>query len=197
MDKRDFVKRLYAGIFFLVGIALILVVILAIGMEKGFTQPKFPIRVWFRKVGGLSVGAPVRLSGVNVGTVGKIDFLDEKASGRSVEVTLNAFKRYRTQLERSSHFAIKTEGILGEKIVEISESDSGQSIDLTKPVIGEDPLDVQDLAESFGDTAQSLTETSKVIRAIIAELEDISRTSKRILNRIEERIIEGNIFSIF
>src|SRR3990167_5056287 len=108
MEKRDFIKRLYAGMFFIIGIILISIVILAIGIEKGMTQPKFQVKAVFHEVGGLSVGAPIRLSGVNIGTVGRIDFLDEKVEGRGVLVTLNIFRRYKKQLERAYRFAIKT-----------------------------------------------------------------------------------------
>ena len=197
MDKRDFVKRLYAGIFFMIGIILIFVVILAIGIEKGMTQPKFQVKVLFQEVGGLSVGAPIRLSGVNIGTVGKIDFLDTKINNRGVEVTMNIFRRYRKQLEKASKVAIKTEGLLGGKLIDISANQDDHHIDLSQSIIGEDPLDVQDLAESFGDTAVSLTETSKAISSMIKEMQYISKTSKRLLDRIEQRIIEGNLFKVF
>src|SRR3990167_1924581 len=123
MEKRDFIKRLYAGMFFVIGIILISIVILAIGIEKGMTQPKFQVKAVFYEVGGLSVGAPIRLSGVNIGTVGRIDFLDEKIEGRGVQVTMNIFRRYRKQLEHGTIVAIKTEGILGGKIIEISAGD--------------------------------------------------------------------------
>ncbi len=197
MDKRDFVKRLYAGIFFMIGIALIFVVIMAIGVEKGFTQPKFKIKVLFHEVAGLSVGAPIRLSGVNIGTVGKIDFVDVKIDGRGVEVECNIFSRYRRQLEKASRLAIKTEGLLGAQLIEISSDEHAQRLDLNKPIIGADPLDVQGLAESFGDTAISLTETSKGVGAILKEMQYISKTSKRLLDRIERRVIEGNLFKVF
>jgi len=197
MEKRDFVKRLYAGVFFVIGIILIFIVVMAIGIEKGMTQPKFRVQTLFNEVGGLSVGAPIRLSGVNIGTVGHIDFLDEKIDGRGVQVTMNIFRRYRKQLEKASRVAIKTEGILGDKIIEISTKDDSSPFDLTHPIIGEDPLNIQDLAESFGDTAVSLTETSEAISSMIKELQNITRTSKRLLDRIEQRIIEGNLFKVF
>ncbi len=197
MEKRDFVKRLYAGIFFVIGILLISVVIMAIGIEKGMTQPKFQAKVLFREVGGLTLGAPIRLSGVNIGSVAAIDFVPEKIEGRGVQVTMNLFRRYRKQLEKATEVAIKTEGILGGKIVAISAEPNVPLMDLSRPVIGADPLDVQDLAESFGDTAVSLTETSKGINSIIEEMQRISRTSKRLLDRIEQRIIEGNLFKVF
>ena len=199
MEKRDFIKRLYAGTFFVIGIVLILVVILAIGIEKGITQPKFQVKVLFRDVGGLGVGAPIRLSGVNIGTVAKIDFLEEKMDGRGVEVTLNIFRRYRRQFERASNVAIQTEGLLGGKIIAISttDTDAGPQFDLNKPILGEDPLDVQGLAEAFGDTAVSLTETSRSLNSILEEMRHISRTSKRLLDRIEQRVIDGTLFKVF
>lgn len=197
MDKREFVKRLYAGIFFVIGILLILLVILAVGMEKGITQPKFQATVLFREVGGLAVGAPIRLSGVNIGTVGKIDFLDEKVEGRGVVVTMNLFRRYKKQFEKGSNFAIKTEGLLGQKIIEISTEDNGRNIDFARPIIGEDPLDVQDLAESFDATAKSLNETSHDINTMLKELEYASQKFKRLLDRIEQRLIDGDLFKVF
>lgn len=197
MEKRDFVKRLYAGMFFVIGILLVFVVVMAIGVEKGMTQPKFQVKVFFREVGGLTVGAPIRFSGVNIGTVGKIDFMDKEINGRGVEVTMNIFRRYRKQLEKAAKIAIKTEGILGGKFIAISAEAGTAPLDLAQPIIGEDPLDVQDLAESFGDTAVSLTETTKGLNSIIKEMQHISRTSKRLLDRIEQRIIDGNLFKVF
>jgi len=197
MDKKDFVKRLYAGIFFLIGLGLIVVVVLAIGMEKGLTQPKFQTAVLYRDVGGLSVGAPVRLSGVTIGTVANIDFLNEEFKGRGVKVTLNIFRRYRRQFERAAQFAIKTEGILGQKLVDISVTEQGKMLDLNEPIIGDDPLDVQDLAETFGDTAVSLSETSRAIDDMIEELRNITTATKRLMNRIEEKLIDGSLFKIF
>ena len=85
MEQKEFSRNLYAGLFFVIGVILICVVVLSIGMEKGITQPKFKIQVLFREVGGLMVGAPIRFSGVNVGSVGKIDFLKDEVVGRNVD----------------------------------------------------------------------------------------------------------------
>lgn len=197
MNKEDTFKRILAGIFFIIGISAFLVIVFLIGLEKGMTQPKFQIIVLYRDVGGLSVGAPVRLSGVDVGTVGNIDFLPERLNGRGVRVVLNIFRKYRKPLEVPAVYAIKTEGILGQKIVEITYLAQVGSIDLTRPVIGQDPLDVQNLAESFRDTAISLTNLTGESTNIIKELKYLSYTSKRVLDRIEERVIDGQLFSLY
>jgi phospholipid/cholesterol/gamma-HCH transport system substrate-binding protein len=199
MEQKEFSKHLYAGLFFIIGIILICVVVLSIGMEKGITQPKFKIQVFFREVGGLMIGAPIRLSGVNVGTVGKIDFLKDEIMGRSVAVTLNLFTRYKDQIEHGYSFSIKTEGILGQKFIEISKDSTEQkrSFNLSGPIIGEDPLDVQDLAETFGNTAIALQETSKAADSAMLEIRDRLNTLKRILNRVEQRLIDGTLFKVF
>jgi len=197
IEKRDFVKKLYASIFFIIGLFLILAVIYAIGVDKGFMQPKFEMKILFKDVGGISVGAPIRLSGVNVGTVSRIDFLDKKIEGRGVALTLKVFSRFRKQLERSEKVSIKTEGLLGGKLIEISTNQTGEAIDLTLPILGEDPLDVQNIVATFQRSAVSLSQTSEAIDGMVEEMRSTSKTFKRMLDRIEQRIIDGDLFKIF
>jgi phospholipid/cholesterol/gamma-HCH transport system substrate-binding protein len=197
MERKDTLKKFLAGLFFLVGVALLLVIVFLIGIERGMTQPKFQVTVLFRDVGGLGVGAPVRLSGVDVGTVARIDFLSEKVDDRGVRVVLNIFRKYKKQLDTPALYAIKTEGILGQKIVEISPTFAAGGFDLSKPIIGQDPLDVQNLAEAFQDTADSFIGLTGQTTSIIKELQYLTRTSKRVLDRIEERVIEGKLLKLF
>jgi len=199
MEQKEFTKNLYAGLFFIIGIVLICVVVLSIGMEKGITQPKFKIQVLFREVGGLMIGAPIRFSGVQVGTVGKIDFLKEEVMGRNVAVTFNLFLRYKDQIEQGYSFRIKTEGILGQKFVEISKdrTDQRRRLDFHASLIGEDPLDVQDLAETFGKAAISLQETARATDSAMLEIRDRFKALKRVLNRVEQRLIDGTLFKVF
>ena len=197
MRKEDLIKKFSAGMFFFACIVMIVGVVFVLGLEKGFTEPKFRMTVVFNKVGGLAIGAPVRLSGVTVGTVSDIDFLDEEIAGRSVTVGLNLYKKYHKQLRKSIRFAVITEGVLGEKIIEITSRPDFYRDNLEAPVVGEDPLDVQNLAETFGEAAVALLKTSKTIDLIIDDMREISGDIKRLLMRIEQRIIDGNLFKVF
>jgi len=197
MEKKYLFKKLFAGAFFVSCIVLIVSVIFIIGVERGLTEPKFKMKTLFRKVGGLTIGAPVRLSGVTVGTVSGIDFLEREVRGRGVKVELSVFTKYKSQVYKTTRIAIITEGVLGEKMVEISTDPDIKVPSLEKSFIGEDPLDVQDLAETFGEAAVALLQTSKTIETMTSELKMISSNVRRVLNRLEQRIIEGTLFKVF
>ncbi len=190
-------KRLWAGIFFIVGLILIVVAVFVVGLDKGWSQPKTEVIVLFNRVGGLVEGAPIRISGVNVGIVGSVDFLNEPIKGRSLKVVLVIYKKYERQLFKCARVSIKTEGVLGQKLIEMSEDSKLKPLDMTSPVLGEDPLDVEDMAGVITRTALSLQETSKDVDVVVEEWKYISKKSRRILNRFEEKLIEGDLFKIF
>ncbi|MBF0523008.1 MAG: MCE family protein [Candidatus Omnitrophica bacterium] len=223
MDKKESFKSFLTGLFFIIGITLFIAIIFMIGENQGIIQAKFKLPVLFEDVRGLTEGAPVRLSGVVVGTVDRIDFLDKENQGRRVQVTLNLFEKYRRQLNKSARFSIVTDGILGEKLVIIKVLEDNDAFDFNHPALGDNPLDVQDLAEVFAKAAESFTKTSdelskidvaklatsmeqssealiltsQSINKILPEFEYITGKTKRLINRVEQKVIEGNLFKVF
>ncbi len=197
MEDYGAIKRFFAGLFFIIGIGLIGGFIFLIGFDRGLTQPKFQKIVLFNEVGGLIEGAPIRISGVNVGVVGNIDFLNEPIEGRRLKVTLDIFKKYEFQFRQCSRVSIRTEGVLGQKFIEISEDHTHKMFDVTKPIVGEDPLDVEDMAAVITRTAISIQKTSEDVNNVLTEWKYISRKTKRLLNRVEYKLVEGDLFKIF
>jgi len=197
MLKDDVIKQFWAGMFFLVGVVLVSGVIFFIGFNKGFAQPRITMVILFDKVGGLAEGAPVRLSGVTVGLVDSISFLPEEIMGRGIEVKLGVYKKFEEQVRRSTRVSVQTEGVLGSKYIEIGRRPDQKALDIDRPVLGDPMLDVYDIAEVLRDTAQGFNQTTQDISAIMAELKYMSRKSKRILDRFEQRLIDGTLIKIF
>ena len=190
-------KKLAAGLFFIVGLALIEISVFFIGIDRGLTEPKFQVTVLFNQVGGLVVGSPIRISGVDVGIVGAVDFLNEPIDGRSLKVRMDIFKKYEFEFRKCSKVSIRTEGVLGQKLIEISEDHSIKAFDPTVPIIGEDPLDVEDMAAVITSTAVSLQATSQGLQDVLHEWKYISIKTKRLLNRVDEKLLEGSLFKVF
>jgi phospholipid/cholesterol/gamma-HCH transport system substrate-binding protein len=197
MAKHDGLRQFVAGVFLFLGIALTAGVIFFIGYQRGFTEPKSQMVVLFDKVGGLNEGAPVRLSGVTVGTVTSIGFLGAEVQGRGVTVSLDIYKKFENAVRRCTKVSVLTEGVLGAKYIEMGRVPGQMTMDIARPILGEPMLDVYDLAEVLQSTAVSFNDTTRGINAMMGELSAISRKTKRLLDRIEQRVIDGNLFKVF
>ena len=142
-------------------------------------------------------GAPVRLSGVTVGLVESIGFLPQESAGRGIDVKLSVYKKFEAQVRRSTRVSVQTEGVLGAKYVEIGRREGQKLLDIDGIVLGDPMLDVYDIAEVLRDTAKGFNQTTEDISEIMAELKHMSRKSKRILDRVEQRIIDGTLIKVF
>ncbi|MFH1202470.1 MAG: MlaD family protein [Candidatus Omnitrophota bacterium] len=194
-------KEVIAGMFISSGIIFVIVIIFVLGAKTGFGEAKYYQEVIFSDVGGLRIGAPVRLAGVDVGTVVDIAFLKDPAVGnKQVKVSLGILKKFRQDVERCTAYTIKTEGLLGDKLVDIElPQTQGATVVVRQGnyIIGHDPLDIKNLADDFSDTTRYFTDLTKRMIAVTDDLQGFTRSSKRLLERVEDRLIEGNLFNIF
>lgn len=106
------------GIFIFLGTILLVVSIFLLGnKEKLFTQT-IEIKTYFNQIEGLKPGAPVRLSGYDIGSVKSIaltgDSLGRVEVVMIIDVSLKKFIRI------DSKASIETEGLVGKKIVTIT-----------------------------------------------------------------------------
>jgi len=196
-NKGEHFKKIAAGLFFIAALGLIAVSIFIIGIDRGLTEPKFQVIVLFNQVGGLVQGAPIRVSGVDVGVVGSVDFLTQPIQGRSIKVRMDIFKKYEFEFLKCSKVSIRTEGVLGQKLIEISEDHALKVFDPTAVIIGEDPLDVEDMAAVITSTAVSLQSTSQSVQDVLHEWKYISIKTKKLLNRVDEKLLEGSLLKFF
>ena len=198
--KYEFSKEILAGLFFLIGIVVIVVLILSLGSKTGIAAPKYYLDVAFSDIGGLRVGAPVGVAGVGVGTVVDIGFIDSPALGdKRVKATLGILKKYKKQVDSSTIFSIKTEGLLGDKLIDIelpSYGDDYESPVKDGYVIGQDALDIKNLADDFSETTKYFIYLTKKMSTLVDNLQVTLRTSKRIMDRIEEKIIDGGLINV-
>ena len=81
-----------------------------------FGPPRYEVIAKFDNIGDLKVGAPVSMSGVEIGRVSKIDF-DSNEYKAVVQLRLNA--RY-SKIPIDSDASIYTQGLLGGKFIGIT-----------------------------------------------------------------------------
>jgi len=92
----------------------------------GFFSHRITLVSFFDNAAGLRVGAPVRLSGVDIGNVAVIRVVPDKDKQITpVEVVMKVSTKYGFNLRRDSVTSLDTAGVLGETYLDI---DSAQAI---------------------------------------------------------------------
>ncbi|MBI5730463.1 MAG: MCE family protein [Ignavibacteriales bacterium] len=106
------------GIFIFFGTVLLVLSIFLLGSkEKLFTRTS-EVKAYFSQIEGLKSGAPVRLSGYDIGSVSSISFASDSTAKVEVKMKIdNALKHF---IHLDSEAAIETEGLVGKKIVTIT-----------------------------------------------------------------------------
>jgi phospholipid/cholesterol/gamma-HCH transport system substrate-binding protein len=106
------------GIFIFFGTVLLVLSIFLLGSkEKLFTRTS-EVKAYFSQIEGLKSGAPVRLSGYDIGSVSSISFAADSTAKVEVKMKIdNALKHF---IHLDSEAAIETEGLVGKKIVTIT-----------------------------------------------------------------------------
>src|SRR5262245_11092896 len=120
--------ELRVGAVVLVSLVVLAFTILYIGGGGGSPfAPKYHVKALMADVNGLKEGAPVRLGGVEVGSVTRVEFAPA-GGGSLVEVTMRVDRRVASRITTESEATLGSLGLLGEKAVDIGASARGRSL---------------------------------------------------------------------
>ncbi len=112
-------REIKVGLFVLVGLICIGVVIFLIGEDKQMFSDRVHFKTQFSDVEGLKRGSPVRMGGINVGTVESLGYgTDPKDPEIYVEISIVAREARRVRVDTIASIAGK--GLLGDKMLELS-----------------------------------------------------------------------------
>jgi phospholipid/cholesterol/gamma-HCH transport system substrate-binding protein len=110
--------NLKVGLFVLISLAVFMAFVFVLGGEGFFLRKRYEVQTSFTNVAGLAEGAPVRLSGLNIGSVKEIRFPEDPKKDFIVvvmEVSADGVKR----IGPDAVATIRTQGLLGDKYIEI------------------------------------------------------------------------------
>ena len=157
-------SQLRVGITVLIATLTLAVLLFLMSGSSGLFTRRITLKSYFDNAQGLRVGAPVRLSGVDVGNVGKILIVPDKDKQLTpVEVVMKVSTRYSYAIHRDSVTSLETAGVLGETYLDI------------------DSLQALGPAARDGDTlpTQVHPDFNQVVRASQGTLENMDALLKR------------------
>jgi phospholipid/cholesterol/gamma-HCH transport system substrate-binding protein len=144
--------------------ATLAVLVFLMSGTSGLFTKRITVQSYFDNASGLREGAPVRLSGVDIGNVVHIFIVPDKDKRETpVEVVMKISTKYNFNLRRDSVTSLDTAGVLGETYLDI---DSSQAVG---PVVHD------------GDTlaTQVHPDFNQVVRASQSTLQNMDALLKR------------------
>jgi len=137
MKTKQNAYKIKLGIFVTIGLLILFVIIFFIGSNQNLFSSKFRINTNFGNVSGLQVGGQVRFSGIAVGTIENIQIVNDS----TVNVGLIIDNDVKKFIKKDSKASIASEGVIGDKILVISQGSSesaevkdGNSIKSVEPI---------------------------------------------------------------
>jgi ABC-type transporter Mla subunit MlaD len=121
---------------------------------SGAFVPTYRLSVYAPEVGGLSVGSPVLLDGVPVGTVDRVTLAEKSANARRrIELILRIQKRYRGEIRTDSIASATTQGLFGNSVISIQRGFNGAAINAGEeiPLVETPSLNFANLLTKIAD----------------------------------------------
>jgi phospholipid/cholesterol/gamma-HCH transport system substrate-binding protein len=113
-------SELKIGVITVLALGLFALLIFTLTGNKGFFWQRYPLKTRFPDVAGLAPGSPVRMAGVQVGSVKGIEF-----AGDQVDVIFEVNKENRVRITDRSTAVLGSVSLLGTSAVDITPSTQG------------------------------------------------------------------------
>ncbi len=160
-------RNLKLGIFTMGGLAFIVFMLYMIGSSRNLFSSNFEISAHFRNVNGLMIGNNVRLSGIDVGTVRRIDFINDT----SVQVVMVIEKKVRKFIKKNSLASVGTDGLIGSKLININTLDSSSPAVESGDILGSvRPIEGDEMLRTLNTTNQNLYIITEDLKKITKKL---------------------------
>ena len=152
------------GIFVVVGILLFIVAIYVIGINRNLFGSNFILNSNFKNVSGLKAGSNVRLSGINIGTVSKIEFISDSL----VLVKLLIKDEVQQFIKIDALASIGSDGLVGDKVLIIEPGTN------SKRIVKDNGIIASNSSIEMDDILQSVKKSAENAEIITNQLADFS-----------------------
>lgn len=194
-EKREIAVKLRVGLFVLLALATFLGGVYALGARARLFEARYTIHADFTEVGGLVEGATVRLAGVQIGRVSAVNLPPQP--GGKVRVDLTIGRRFSDRIRKNSVARIETQGLLGDRIVEITVGDaSAPPVAPGEVLASRDPADFGRVIAAGAETAKNVAALADALRETADQInkskmiEDAASTVNK-LGRVVDQVERG------
>jgi phospholipid/cholesterol/gamma-HCH transport system substrate-binding protein len=174
-------REFKVGAFTLAGLLVVGLVVFMIGEERKLFVSQVPYTAKFEEVQGLRRGSPVRMGGVDIGSVKDVAYGDA-ANDKQIHVKMSVVKDESRRIRQDSIATIESKGLLGDKMIVITVG--SQKLPQI-PVGGEVP----------SKEADDITALMGKLGSITGQVERVVDNLERTTNSLADEKLQGNLKS--
>jgi phospholipid/cholesterol/gamma-HCH transport system substrate-binding protein len=176
------------GLFIVATLLILGAGVFLIGDRQSMFHSTYRVKAYFPNVAGLNSGAEVRVGGTHQGTVRRIDL--PRRPSEQVTVWMDLERATRDIVKKDSVAVIKSEGLLGDKYVEVSfGSNEAERLKGGEAIASEPPLDFPDLIKKANqildtskDAMQNADELASHLKSVSSKIDQGQGTAGAIIN---------------
>lgn len=162
------------------GLGLLGYGLFSIGDQQQLWHDTYAISIKIANAGGLDVGTRVRIQGVQAGQVTGIDQPVQRGGDLLVKLRLDG--KTRTLLGTDARAEVKTEGLLGGKVIDILPGSPGAALLAEQSII---PGVVDSLNDDIKRLANESQETLVDLRKLAVSLKQLSERGEKAVQEVE------------
>ena len=180
MDIHTQKFKVKLGLFVVGGLVLFVLAIFIIGKQKNLFTPVFKLTSTFSNVSGLQAGTNVRFSGINVGTVENITFVNDT----TVRVDFLVKRDVWQFIKSDCKVTLGSDGIIGDKLVVILPgsaqaplANEGQILESIQPIqstaimarLDATTANVEDISKQISDISSNINSGDGTLNSLIRD----------------------------
>ncbi len=172
--KNQHAVNFRVGLFVLLAVCTFVAITVILSGERKFFEKSYVLTSSFDNTAGLIKGAAVRLSGVRIGSVTKIGFESDAADNNSITVKMRVNKNGMKRINPDAKATIRTEGLLGDKYVELMPGKIEPPTKLPDEMFIESytPVELSSLIGQSGELLTNIISISESLDQIVKTFEN-------------------------
>lgn len=185
MIKQPF-NNIKLGAFVLSGLVFIILLLYLIGKNQHLFGTSFHLKVRVDNVQGLKPGNNVRFAGIDVGTVKKINIINDSV----IEIDMVIEEEVQSVIRKNAMVSIKTDGLVGNKVIEITSAKSfAPTVENGDMLTPKKLIDTDEMLRTLNKTNNDLAIITENLKITVTRINN----SKAIWNVLNDESIPKNL----
>ncbi|HLP18896.1 MAG TPA: MlaD family protein, partial [Chitinophagales bacterium] len=174
----EVINNIRLGLFVIIGTGLLIVALYFIGSNTNLFSKTFKVYAKFENVNGLKKGNNVRYAGIDVGTIKKIEIVNDT----TIRVEMSIESDLKKVIRINSMASIGTDGLMGNKLINISSGSADSALINDGALLASVPiLNTDEMLRTLDKTNKNILVISANLRSITQNITDSRGTLYTVL----------------